>query len=217
MVYRVHLDTIKKTSKYFERLLTDTRFAEAKKINEGLQPLKAKGIKPEDAQPSELPRISITEDADATLISNRSGVFSDLLRILHGQDTTSKLSMPYLAILAVMADRFDCASVVGRYARGSRRMPWPQTTGQQTSATEETGRMKVLVSWYLEDAAKFAASTKELVMRGSLRWAGREEGDMVGVWWDLPDGLEGLLILFLSFTLLSILLCRVAKSLLLFC
>lgn len=52
--------------------------------------------------------------------------------------------------------------------------------------------MKVLVSWYLEDTAKFAASTKELVMRGSLRWAEREEQDMAGVWWDLPDGLEGL-------------------------
>lgn len=192
VVYRVHLSTLTMISKYFERLLTDTRFAEAKTINTGLDALKEKGVKTQDAQPSELPRISITEDSDAALISNRSGVFSDLLRILHGQDTTSKLSMPYLAVLAVMADRFDCASVVGRYARGSRRMPWPQTTGQQTFSTEEGTRMKALVSWYLEDSAKFLASTKELIMRGSLRWVGREEQDMVGLWWDLPDGLEGL-------------------------
>ena len=217
VIYRVRLDVIKKASKYFERLLTDVRFAEAKIINSGLSGLQFKGINPEDAQPSELPLISITEDADATLISNRSGVFSDLIRILHGQDATSKLSMPYLAILAVMADRFDCSSLVGRYARGSRRMPWPQTTGQQTFATEETARMKVLVSWYLEDAVKFAASTKELVMRGSLRWAGREEGDMLGVWWDLPDGLEGLLISFLPFTSLSIVSLQSCKSPLLSC
>ena len=71
-------------------------------------------------------------------------------------------------------------------------MPWPQTTGQLTFSTEEAIRTKVLVSWYLEDASKFLASTKELIMRGSLRWAEREERDMVGVWWDLPDGLEGL-------------------------
>lgn len=207
VVYRVRLDTLTKDSKYFERLLTDTRFAEAKKINESFADLKNKKLKAEDAQPEDLPRISITEDADATLISNRSGIFSDLLGILHGQDTTSKLSMPYLAILAVMADRFDCASTVGRYARGSRRMPWPQTTGQPTFSTEEATRIKILVSWYLEDASKFLASTKELIMRGSLRWAGREEQDMVGIWWDLPDGLEGLFALSYSLPSLYFTMC----------
>lgn len=195
VVYRVQLDTLKKTSKYFERLLTDTRFAEAKTINEAFEALKAKGVKPEDADVQELPRITITEDADATQVSGRSGIFSDLLRILHGQDTASKLSMPYLAILSTMADRFDCAPTIGRYTRGPRRIAWPQSLGQATFVTEEATRMKILVAWYLEDVGKFASCTKELIMRGSLRWGGRaaQEQDMVGIWWDLPDGIEGLL------------------------
>lgn len=194
IVYRVQLEILKKTSKYFERLLTDTRFSEAKTISTAFEALKSKGIRPSDALVEDLPRISIKEDSDATQVSGRSGVFSDLLRILHGQDTTSKLSMPYLAILAVMADRFDCAPTIGRYTRGARRIAWPQTTGQMTFNTEEVTRMKVLVAWYLEDMGQFGKSTKELIMRGSLRWSGRgdHEQDQVGVWWDLPDGIEGL-------------------------
>ena len=199
VVYRVQLETLKKTSKYFERLLTDIRFAEAKTINTAFQDLAIKGIKPEAAAPEDLPRISIREDEDATQVCGRSGVFSDLLRILHGQDTTSKLSMPHLAVLAVMADRFDCAPTIGRYARGGRRIAWPQTSGQVTFSTEEGTRMKILVAWYLEDVGQFSKSTKELIMRGSLRWIGRaeREEEQVGVWWDFPDGIEGLLCTFL--------------------
>lgn len=199
VVYRVQLETLKKTSKYFDRLLTDERFSEAKAIKIAFSALHSKGIKPSEAPVEDLPRISIKEDSDATQISGRSGVFSDLLRILHGQDTTSKLSIPYLTILAVMADRFDCASTIGRYTRGARRIAWPVTSGGVTFNTEEVTRMKVLVAWYLEDIGQFGKSTKELIMRGSLRWSGRgdHELDRVGIWWDLPDGIEGL---FLSFS-----------------
>jgi len=197
VLYRVRLDTLKKTSKYFERLLTDERFQEAKKIAESFASLRARGIEPSEAEPAALPRISITEDDDATHIAWREPIFADLLRILHSADATSKLSIPYLAILAVMADRFDCAAVVGRYVRGSRRIPWPQTFGQLNFANEELLRQKILIAWLLEDKLKFAAATKEIIFRGSARWSGRDEteNEQVGVWWDLPDGLEGMVIL----------------------
>lgn len=197
VLYRVRLDTLKKTSKYFERLLTDERFQEAKKIAESFASLRARGIEPSESEPAGLPHISITEDDDATHIAGREPVFADLLRILHSADATSKLSIPYLAILAVMADRFDCAAVVGRYVRGSRRIPWPQTFGQLNFANEELLRQKILIAWLLEDKLKFAAATKEIIFRGSARWSGRDEAEneQVGVWWDLPDGLEGMVIL----------------------
>lgn len=193
VLYRVRLDTLKKTSIYFERLLTDARFQEAKKIAETFASLKARGIAPSEAEPTDLPRISITDDDDATHIAGREPIFGDLLRILHSADITSKLSIPYLSIIAVMADRFDCAPTIGRYVRGSKRIPWPQTYGLLTMTNEELLRQKALISWLLEDRTKFAAATKEIIFRGSARWNGKDENEkeQVGVWWDLPDGIEG--------------------------
>ncbi|KFY90260.1 hypothetical protein V498_06117 [Pseudogymnoascus sp. VKM F-4517 (FW-2822)] len=192
-LFRVRLDTLTKTSAYFSRLLTDARFQEATKITSTFAGLKARGIVPTEAEPGDLPRIAITDDDDATHVAGRVPILADLLRILHSGDATSKLSIPYLAILAVMADRFDCAATVGRYVRGAKRVPWPQTYGTVNFAGEELLRQKVLVAWLLEDRVKFAAATKECVFRGSARWGGGGEmrSGQVGVWWDLPDGIEG--------------------------
>ncbi|OBT67042.1 hypothetical protein VE03_04416 [Pseudogymnoascus sp. 23342-1-I1] len=192
-LFRVRLETLTKTSAYFSRLLTDARFQEATKITSAFADLKARGIVPTEAQPAELPRVAITDDDDATLVAGRGPILADLLRILHSGDATSKLSIPYLAILAVMADRFDCAATVGRYVRGAKRVPWPQTYGTVNFAGEELLRQKALVAWLLEDRVKFAAATKECVFRGSARWGGGGgmQSSQVGVWWDLPDGIEG--------------------------
>ena len=165
-LFRVRLDTLTKTSAYFSRLLTDARFQEATKITSSFAGLAARGIVPGEAQPADLPRVAITDDDDATHVGGRTPILADLLRILHSGDATSKLSIPYLAILAVMADRFDCAATVGRYVRGSKRVPWPQTYGTVNFASEETLRQKVLVAWLLEDRVRFAAATKECVFRG---------------------------------------------------
>ncbi|OBT57193.1 hypothetical protein VE04_02390, partial [Pseudogymnoascus sp. 24MN13] len=128
-LFRVRLDTLTKTSAYFSRLLTDARFQEATKIASSFAALKARGVVPTEAQPADLPRVAITDDDDATHVGGRAPILADLLHILHSGDATSKLSIPYLAILAVMADRFDCAATVGRYVRGAKRVPWPQTYG----------------------------------------------------------------------------------------
>ncbi|KFY52600.1 hypothetical protein V497_08482 [Pseudogymnoascus sp. VKM F-4516 (FW-969)] len=191
-LFRVRLDTLTKTSAYFSRLLTDARFQEATKIKSSFAALAARGVVPAEAQPADLPRVAITDDDDATHVAGRSPVLADLLRILHSGDATSKLSIPYLAILALMADRFDCAATVGRYVRGGKRVPWPQTYGTVNFAGEELLRQKVLVAWLLEDRVKFAAATKECVFRGSARWGGGGgmQSGQVGVWWDLPDGIE---------------------------
>jgi hypothetical protein len=192
-LFRVRLDTLTKTSAYFSRLLTDARFQEATKISSTFDALKARGVVPAEAHPADLPRVAITDDDDATHVAGRAPILADLLHILHSGDATSKLSIPYLAILAVMADRFDCAATVGRYIHGSKRMPWPQTYGTMNFANEELLRQKALVAWLLEDRVKFAAATKECVFRGSARWggAGGMQSGQVGVWWDLPDGIEG--------------------------
>ncbi|KFY30802.1 hypothetical protein V493_01650, partial [Pseudogymnoascus sp. VKM F-4281 (FW-2241)] len=112
-LFRVRLDTLTKTSAYFSRLLTDARFQEATKLTSSFAALALRGVVPAEAQPADLPRVAITDDDDATQVAGRSPILADLLRILHSGDATSKLSIPYLAVLALMADRFDCAATIG--------------------------------------------------------------------------------------------------------
>jgi hypothetical protein len=197
VLYRVRLDTLKKTSKYFELLLGSDKFAEGSGIAATFASLRLRDIVPSEAEPQDLPRISIIDDDDPTRIACREAVFSDLLRILHGGDITTRLTIPYLAILVVMADRFDCTTTVARYVKSSGRFPWPQTFGNSSPATEEVLRQKILVSWLLDDPVKLASATRELILRGSLKWSGVEEHsarEQQATWWDLQDGLEGMVI-----------------------
>lgn len=194
VLYRVRLETLKKTSKYFELLLGSDKFAEGSAIAIKFASLRVRDIVPSEAEPQELPRISITDDDDPTRIAGREVVFSDLLQILHGGEVSTRLTIPYLATLAVMADRFDCTSTVARYVKSSRKFPWPQTYGNSSPATEEVLRQKILISWLLDDSVRLASATRELILRGSLRWSGTEglsQREQQATWWDLQGGLEG--------------------------
>jgi len=194
VLYRVRLDTLKKTSKYFDLLLGSEKFAEGSGIAAKFASLRLRDIVPSEAEPQELPRITIIDDDDSTRIAGREAVFRDLLHILHGGEVTTRLTIPYLATMAVMADRFDCTTTVARYVKSSRRFSWPQTYGSSSPATEEVLRQKILISWLLDDPVKLAGATRELILRGSLRWSatgGYSNKEQQATWWDLQDGLEG--------------------------
>lgn len=194
LLYRVRLETLKKASKYFELLLGSKNFAEGSGIANAFTALKVRGISPSEAEPQDLPRISIIDDDDTTRIAGREAIFADLLRVLHGADINTRLTIPYLTTLAVMADRFDCAHMVARYVKGTKRFPWPQTFGQMNIATEEVLRQKILIAWLLDDQVRLVSATRELILRGSLRWTNIEEepnNDQQATWWDLQDGIEG--------------------------
>jgi hypothetical protein len=94
VLYRVRLDTLKKTSKYFELLLGSEKFAEGSKIAEIFASLRLRDIIPSEAEPQDLPRISIVDDDDSTRVAGREAVFGDLLQILHGSDVTTRLTIP---------------------------------------------------------------------------------------------------------------------------
>jgi hypothetical protein len=195
MLYRVRLDTLKKTSKYFDLLLGSDTFEEGKKIAATFASLQAKGVTPTTVEAHELPRIQITDDDETTRIAGREAVFGDLLRILHAGDISMRLTLPYLATMAVMADRFDCTPLIARYVKASKKLVWPQTYGNMTTATEELLRQKILISWLLDDQVRLGSSTRELILRGSLRWTSVEEApnkEFEATWWDLQDGLEGI-------------------------
>jgi hypothetical protein len=207
VAYRVHLAVLRQQSKYFDNLLGDKRFAEAKSIESALQRLSLQGIKPENASPTDLPVVKIHEDDETTRSVGREGIFEDLLRILHRKQSTTNtkhVSMHYLAVLAVLADRFASTGIVSRYV-SALKYKWPATQTRLgkndgptlSRAAEETLRQKILVAWLLDQPPKLMTSTRELIMYGSRRWRTfgdeeNEEDEEVGhaAWWDLPDDLE---------------------------
>ncbi|KAI0901014.1 hypothetical protein F4806DRAFT_504531 [Annulohypoxylon nitens] len=201
VAYRVNLQVLKSQSKYFERLLTDSRFKEAKDISSAFAALKLRNIKPEAAEVKELPWIEIQDDDQATQYAHREGAFSDLLRILHSKDVATKqITMSFVTTLAVLADRFDCAPAISKCLVGGLKFKWPVTNRKplrdevsvMSRNNEDILRQKILVSWLLGQPARLQAATKEIIMNGSCRWSpfAEDDGASDATWWYLQDGLE---------------------------
>jgi hypothetical protein len=218
--YRVHLAVLKRQSKYFNNLLGDSRFQEAKSIEAAFQNLSLRNIKPADADPNDLPWIRIADDDEATRSAGREDVFGDLLRILHGVYLAIKVpTMAYVTLLAVLADRFDCPSPVSRCLSMKMKFKWPTTQTklpqgedgiQLSRAAEETLRQKILVSWLLDQPMKMHMATRELILYGSSRWSAYPENDSNdATWWDLQYGLESKQVVSLAYALACLFVDRV--------
>ncbi|KAI0025246.1 hypothetical protein F4780DRAFT_722775 [Xylariomycetidae sp. FL0641] len=210
--YRVALATLRKQSKYFDKLLgEDGQFREARDVSAAHAALAARQLRPADAEPQDLPWIAIHDDDEATRLPDREGALADLLRVLHGGEATAPapVTMPYVATLAVLADRFDCAAAVSRYVATGLKLKWPVTGrrssggggGDETRGLSRTAenvlRQKILVAWVFNLPGKFQTATRELIMNGSWRWStlmgdeGNEEDEGAeATWWYLQDGLE---------------------------
>ncbi|EGO57066.1 hypothetical protein NEUTE1DRAFT_84745 [Neurospora tetrasperma FGSC 2508] len=193
--FRVHLSVLKEHSPYFARLLSDTRFAEAKAVEAALAKLSLENISPGEADWTQLPRVSIREDDEATQSAEMRYIFHDLLYILHHgrpetpdepvttepAPTAPPLTIPYLTTLSLLADRFSCTPSLSRLPSSSSHTPlkWPATPTRLTKdqdghaltfAGEELLRQKILVSWLLDLPLKFQSATRELILYGSRRW-----------------------------------------------
>jgi hypothetical protein len=189
--YRVRLETLKKHSKYFAHLLGSDVFGEGRAIVDTFSKLAKSSLQPSEVDADLLPRIKIVDEDDATKTMGRENVFRDMLRIIHGAEHLMKpISIIYLSVMVVMADRFDCLGPISRYVTGAfAKFKYPQTLDK---SAEELLRQKILIFYHTKQAPQLAAATKELVLRGSSRWS--LSNDSLGfstAWWDLPDGLEG--------------------------
>ncbi|KAM5351924.1 hypothetical protein ACJ41O_004647 [Fusarium nematophilum] len=200
VAYRVSLAVLKKHSKYFSNLLSNSQFLEARLISGAHDKLAGMGIKPSEADIEDLPWIPITDDDDASKAAGRELAMEDILNIIHQRPpTTSRGTMSYVTTLAIVADRFDCVASVARVLNTELKFKWPLTStkplrsedGRPTDA-EQVLRQKVLVAWLLGQPMRLQQSTRELIMRGSSLWSEFHDPDtdMTAAWWNLPDGLE---------------------------
>lgn len=198
--YRVDFETLKKRSKYFEHLGSDT-FGEGRLVSAKLDELAKTNQKPSEADPDLLPRITIVDEDDATRTIGREAVFRDLLYIMHGGKHVSPskhISVTYLSVLVVLADRFDCMSSVTPYITGTgplAKFKFPATHGSERSA-EEVLRQKILIFYLTKQTPKLLSASKELIIRGSCQWTeyGESLPSTSATWWDLQDNLEAELV-----------------------
>ncbi|CAD6439867.1 57ef8ea7-b8c8-4c50-9bd9-81113f3f826a [Sclerotinia trifoliorum] len=189
--YRIRLDTLKKHSKYFGHLLGSDAFEEGRAISAKFAELSLSRKDASKLPAEELPRIQIKDEDYATRTIGRETVFHDMLRIIHGMDHSSKsITLLYIVILVVMADRYDCMATIARYITGRfSNFRYPPTLEK---TTEEVVRQKIIIFYHTNQALRLSTATKELIIRGSSRWSIYEEADsnFAAAWWDLPEDLE---------------------------
>lgn len=202
--FRTDSKTLRQQSGYFEKLLGDTRFSEAKVVTAAFAALSVKQIKPGLAHVNQLPWIRVVDDDAATCLARREEAFADMLRVLHGRvATTEPVTLDYVATVAVLADRFDCAAPASKIMSSGLKLKWPNTTAIQRKPlavedprmsrnTENVLRQKILISWVLNQPTRFWAATRELILNGSRKWTSFPDEDSTAeaTWWYLQDGLE---------------------------
>ncbi|KAN0098524.1 hypothetical protein V8E51_014187 [Hyaloscypha variabilis] len=168
--YRVRLETLKKHSEYFRTLLTPP-FAEGVSVAETLSRLSKSNQNLTEVEAEQLPRVKIVDDDSATKTIGRELIFRDLLHVLHGASPPTTIFTTHsLTVLVIMADRFTVVPFLTRHFQKILLNHKYQIS--QDKVGEETLRQKVLVQFYTDHGVRFAAATKELILRGSTRWSG---------------------------------------------
>ena len=195
--YRVSMQQLRSSCRYFAALLDTSRYLEGGAIESIHNDILTSGSTPSTSPASALPRVRISDVGPVTPTSSSRKVFSDLLRILHELDVSiSRPSLTYMANLGIVADRFDCLYRVAQYVRRTNMLQLLSGKHPDRASIlipEERTRQRVLVGWLLDQPEWLYSSSKRLILSGSCLWQDGEvsEGCERGLWWNLPDGLEG--------------------------
>jgi len=197
--YRVDSSALKANSRYFENLLSD-RFNEGQQLSAALAQLNTEGQSSFAETPiAKLPHISLVNVGRIALskTSNIQNLVADFLRAVHGLDlAVATPPVPNLANLAVVADRFDAVECLARFVQRKKYLQVldAKTKGKISSGiTEERVRQKLFVGVLFDHASWVTRYSKYLIMKDSSQWQpGVEEDFSKALWWNLPNGLEGL-------------------------
>ncbi|TQV94172.1 proteinrelated to hydroxyproline-rich glycoprotein [Cordyceps javanica] len=197
VAYRLSLEVLKRSSRYFANLLSNPQFREADVVAAAHAKLRSMRVAPGEASVEDLPWVTVADDDDATKAAGREGAFEDMLRILHGKPVKEmRATMSYATTMAIIADRFDCIAVVARALNTDLKFKWPLTSTKplvddagRPTEVEQVLRQKILVSWLLGQPMRLQQSSRELIMRGSSLWSVYHDPDTVSTaaWWNLPD------------------------------
>ncbi|QDS77620.1 hypothetical protein FKW77_002431 [Venturia effusa] len=190
--YRVRSEQLKQASPYFVRLLDPSKFGEGQQVADKLEELR--GIYPEigDAPSRELPRVTIVDIGRTSKVNTIQNLVADFLKILHGIEILTPVPpLPNLANLTVVADRFDALLRFSTYAHRKKVFSAIDVRTKGKVASEERLRQKLLIGLLLDYPPWVAATSKRLIIGGSVQWkSDAVVDDDLAFWWDMPHGLE---------------------------
>lgn len=211
--YRVSSTILRRASSYFDTLLDPNKFSEGTRFALQKSQLEEQYGETSSIPPVNLPFIKIADIGPLfpTKTPN-TGVISQFFQILHRKDSprlsTGGPPASHMALLALVADRFDAVRPVADYVieKGWQkdlkepnwsRMRW-STKKLGLRSKETFWRQRILAGGMLglrEWALHFG---RVLIDSGSQRWRVGTDLDSTnmiditadGPWWDLPYGIE---------------------------
>jgi hypothetical protein len=203
-LYRVSVSFLRRASQYFDRLLDPDKFEEGARVKKAHEQLEREhgGLDTSKLEHTSLPIVDI-QDVDPNIPRRGSGpnfsqqdVVTTFFRIIHGKTwLQASVSIPHLACVAVLADRFDA---IAAFREGVRKTTWidifRKSFNKLPEATEELLRQKLMLAIFLKEYRIWSSLSAKLITQGSSRWEEGEDNkshDENGLWWDLPCGVEG--------------------------
>lgn len=198
-VYRVSVAILRKASAYFDTLLDPNKFSEGAAVQTQLQELTRSKVDLASVPTSDLPHVSILDFGPVPKAKISESAFKLFLDILHNPEMS--ISIPrtqFLAILALIADRFDATGPISLYVikSGWRNKPAKQDkTRKSDLQVELLRRQGLLIGMLLGFHNWVYRYSSELIYQGSEKWkSGLTEVDGEEPWWYLPNGVEGMYI-----------------------
>ena len=187
--YRVSSAVLKEASTYFINLLDPKKFNEGIRVYKELAELRKTYSDISNVPASSLSRISISDVGEFPKGISNEIILTYFFKILHltHERPHRNPSASSMALLAVVADRFDASKSIVSYVKEAKAT-------QTQVMKEETWRQKLLTGYLLgiEDSVKRWSS--QLILSGSERWMqGNEDSVIHGepLWWHLPGDVEG--------------------------
>lgn len=195
-VYRVSIAILRKASPYFDTLLDPKKFREGATVQNRLRELSKSYDDVASTPTSDLPHVSISDFGQVPKAKISESAFKLFLDILHNPATS--VSVPrihFIAILALVADRFDATGPISSYVSSSgwkNKPAKPDKNYKSDMQMELLRRQKLLIGLLLGFPDWVYHYSTELIYQGSEKWkSGLMDVDGEAPWWYLLNGIEG--------------------------
>ena len=204
--YRCSREVLRRTSEYFNVLLDPVKFSEGIAVEERIQDLTRRYDSTATIPASELPKVVVSDVGDIPKAYNSSSTVIRLFfEILHDPSTPWPVpraqSVNLIALLSIIADRFDCLNTTAEYLRrqGLETALLKARKSATAHKTELDNRQRLLAGslfgfpeWVRQcSAALIIDGTRKQVVTNIHSSEDEERGRDEALWWRLPGGIEG--------------------------
>ena len=207
--YRCSREVLRRTSEYFNVLLDPVKFSEGIAVEARIQDLTRQYTDAATIPVSELPKVVVSDVGDFPRSYISSGTVIRLFfEILHDPSTPWPVpraqSINLVALLSIIADRFDCLNTTAEYLRRQGLDTALKTRKSATAhKTELDNRQRLLAGYLFEFPDWVRQCSTALIIDGTRKQAitslhnseDEERERDEALWWRLPGGIEGTFLL----------------------